>query len=47
MGPGATSFEGIGRNGVKSFSSGPGDASYSFKSGEPGQSLMYHAHSQL
>ena len=37
MGPGVTSFEGIGRNGVKSSSSGPGDASYSFKSGEPGQ----------
>lgn len=37
MGPGATSFEGIGRNGVKSSSSGPGDATYSFKSGEPGQ----------
>jgi hypothetical protein len=37
MGPGVTSFDGIGRNGVKSSSSGPGDASYSFKSGEPGQ----------
>ena len=38
MGPGATSFEGIGRNGVKSSSSGPGDATYSFiQNGEPGQ----------
>jgi len=38
MGPGVTSFEGIGRNGVKSSSSGPGDASYSFiQNGEPGQ----------
>ena len=37
MGPGATSFEGIGRNGVKSSSYGPSDSTYSFKSGEPGQ----------
>ncbi|NGZ10335.1 MAG: hypothetical protein CV088_13255 [Nitrospira sp. LK70] len=37
MGPGAQSFEGIGRNGVKSSSYGPSDSSYSFKSGEPGQ----------
>ena len=38
MGPGATSFEGRGRNGVKSSSSGPGDAAYSFiQNGEPGQ----------
>ena len=37
MGPGAESFEGIGRNGVKSSSYGPGDSTYSFKSGEPGQ----------
>lgn len=38
MGPGATSFEGIGRNGVKSSSYGPGDATYSFiQNGEPGQ----------
>lgn len=37
MGPGATAFEGIGRKGVKSSSSGPGDATYSFKSGQPGQ----------
>lgn len=37
MGPGAASFEGIGRNGVKSSSYGPGDSTYSFKSGEMGQ----------
>lgn len=38
IGPGAQSFEGIGRNGVKSSSSGPGDAAYSFiQNGEPGQ----------
>jgi hypothetical protein len=38
MGPGAQSFEGIGRNGVKSSSYGPGDAAYSFiQNGEPGQ----------
>lgn len=37
MGPGATSFEGMGRNGVKSSSYGPADSTYSFKSGEPGQ----------
>jgi len=37
MGPGAASFEGMGRNGVKSSSYGPGDAAYSFKSGEVGQ----------
>jgi len=37
MGPGAQSFEGIGRNGVKSSTSGPSDASYSFKSGQVGQ----------
>ncbi len=38
IGPGATSFEGMGRNGVKSSSYGPGDSTYSFiKNGEPGQ----------
>lgn len=37
MGAGAASFEGMGRNGVKSSSYGPGDATYSFKSGEVGQ----------
>lgn len=38
MGPGTTSFEGFDRNGVKSSSSGPGDAAYSFiQNGEPGQ----------
>jgi len=37
MGPGAASFEGMGRNGVKSSSYGPGDSTYSFKSGETGQ----------
>ena len=38
MGPGAASFEGSGRNGVKSSSYGPGDSTYSFtNNGEPGQ----------
>jgi len=37
MGPGAASFDGTGRNGVKSSSSGPSDSTYSFKSGEVGQ----------
>jgi hypothetical protein len=38
IGSGAQSFEGIGRNGVKSSSYGPGDAAYSFiQNGEPGQ----------
>lgn len=37
MGPGVTSFEGIGRNGVTSSSYGPGVSTYSFiKNGEPG-----------
>ncbi|HET8720852.1 MAG TPA: LCCL domain-containing protein, partial [Nitrospira sp.] len=30
IGPGAASFEGVGRNGVKSSSYGPGDSTYSF-----------------
>ena len=38
MGPGATSFEGMGRNGVKSSSYGLGDSTYSFiQNGEAGQ----------
>ena len=42
MGSGATSFEGTGRNSVKSSSYGPGDSTYSFlKNGEPGQIDWY------
>lgn len=37
IGPGAASFESVGRNGVKSSSYGPSDSSYSFISGETGQ----------
>lgn len=37
MGPGATSFEGRGRNGVKSSSYGPDNSTYSFTNGEPGK----------
>ncbi len=41
IGPGAKSFEGMGRNGVKSSRYGPADFTYSFKSGEPGQIEWY------